>query len=200
MQDSEPPQAEADAALLQAIASGGQGKRAALAELYRRYYRPLVRSVGRIHQGIRPEDREDVAQAVFVEVSEGRWRHNGQTTVLGHLVRRARCRLVDEHRSRQATLQRGQRLAQERPRVCEPDVLVNLALRERQEQVRLALAELPAGQRQPIELIDLRGMTASEAAELLELPLTTVKKRRQRGWDRLRDSLKGAMCDDGGQD
>jgi len=189
-------QSEDDASLLRAIEFGGSGKRTALAELYRRYYRPLVLSVGRIHQGTRLEDQEDVAQAVFVEVSEGRWRHRGQTTVLGHLVRRARCRLVDQHRSTQAMLRRGQRLAQEGLRDCGPDVLATLTLRERQEQVRLALAELPRGQRQPIELIDLRGMTAPEAADVLELPLTTVKKRRQRGWNRLRQTLAGAIRDD----
>ena len=196
MLDPEPQPPETDASLLQAIAAGGAEKRAALAELYDRYHRPLMLSVGRINQGLSAEDREDVAQAVFVEISEGRWRHNGQTTVLGHLVRRARCRLVDQHRSKQAMLRRGERLAQERPQCGGPTVLVALACRERQEQVRLALADLPTGQRQPIELIDLQGVTAPEAADVLELPLTTVKKRRQRGWDRLRQTLAGAMSDE----
>ena len=56
-------------------------------------------------------------------------------------------------------------------------------------QVRTALAELPADQRQVIELAYFGGFSHSQIAEMLELPAGTVKGRMRLGLTKLRVAL-----------
>ncbi len=48
-----------------------------------------------------------------------------------------------------------------------------------------ALAELPASQRVAVVLVDVQGWSVAEVAELLEIPVGTVKSRCARGRARL---------------
>lgn len=57
------------------------------------------------------------------------------------------------------------------------------------QQVRGALIELPAEQRQVIELAYYGGFTHSEIAGMLDLPTGTVKGRMRLGLTKLRLSL-----------
>ena len=63
--------------------------------------------------------------------------------------------------------------------------------REDAEQVRSALAQLPADQRQVIELAYFGGFTHSQIADILKLPAGTVKGRMRLGMTKLRVSLGG---------
>jgi RNA polymerase sigma-70 factor (ECF subfamily) len=57
---------------------------------------------------------------------------------------------------------------------------------ERGQHLRLLLDHLPVEQRQTIELAYFGGLTHSEMAQLLDLPLGTVKGRLRLGLERLR--------------
>ncbi len=61
--------------------------------------------------------------------------------------------------------------------------------RDEAQQVRSALSELPADQRQVIELAYFGGFTHSQIAELLKLPAGTVKGRMRLGLTKLRLAL-----------
>ena len=64
--------------------------------------------------------------------------------------------------------------------------------RERADALRFALEDLPDEQSQVIQLSYFGGMSASEIAEYLALPLGTVKTRMRLGMQKLRDAwLKG---------
>ena len=60
---------------------------------------------------------------------------------------------------------------------------------ETAENVRHALARLPAEQRQSIELAFFGGLSHSEIAERLAVPLGTVKARIRRGMIQLREMI-----------
>ena len=69
------------------------------------------------------------------------------------------------------------------------DATVDAERREDAREVRAALEELPADQRQVIELAYFGGFSHSQIAEMLELPAGTVKGRMRLGLTKLRLAL-----------
>jgi RNA polymerase sigma-70 factor, ECF subfamily len=60
---------------------------------------------------------------------------------------------------------------------------------ERRRQVLAALSRIPANQRAALVLIDMEGYPVSEAAEMLDCAVGTVKSRCSRGRARLAELL-----------
>lgn len=69
-----------------------------------------------------------------------------------------------------------------------PDPLDRHADAETMRQVREALETLPAAQREVLVLCDLEERTAIEAAELLGVPLGTVKSRLRHGRQKFKEA------------
>lgn len=65
-----------------------------------------------------------------------------------------------------------------------------MAEKERQERVQAALAELPPEQKDVVTLAYLEGLSHSEIAERLGLPLGTVKSRMRIAYQKIRQSLE----------
>lgn len=65
-----------------------------------------------------------------------------------------------------------------------------LAEKERQQRVQAALAELPDDQREVVSLSFLEGLSHSEIAERLGLPLGTVKSRMRIAYQKVRAALE----------
>ena len=66
---------------------------------------------------------------------------------------------------------------------------VEAARREEARAVRTLLHELPGQQRTVIELAYFGGFTHAEIAQMLEVPLGTVKSRIRLGLDRMREGM-----------
>jgi RNA polymerase sigma-70 factor (ECF subfamily) len=169
-----------------------RGDQSGLAELYDRHGRLVYSLALRVlrDQG----DAEDVVQEVFSQM----WRQASRFDVTrGNLaawmVTLTRTRAIDALRRRKA---RPSLTADAEPpeRADESPALdVQVMWESRAQQIRRALEALPLLQRVAIELAFFDGLTHSEIADHLEVPLGTVKTRVRQGLLRLRESLAGAV-------
>ena len=134
---------------------------------------------------------EDITQEAFLSIWRSRMRYQSErgsvrTWVLGIVHHRAidalRRNLVHERRRASAEGIEEWQEAQERTDV-------EAARREEARTVRAAIDELPDQQGQVIDLAYFGGFTHTQIAEMLDMPVGTVKGRMRLGLDKLRRSL-----------
>jgi RNA polymerase sigma-70 factor, ECF subfamily len=169
-------------ALLTQVARGDE---AALGEVYDRFGRVAYGLALRI---IRDERlAEDAVQEAFLAV----WRQAASFDPARASARTWLLTLV--HRRAVDLVRREER---RRADALDPEIepsgssaADDAELRSRRAQVQRALAQLPDDQRRPIELAYYGGLSQSELAEQLDLPLGTVKSRMFTGLKRLGELL-----------
>lgn len=171
--------------LLEQVARGDQD---AFASVYDAVAGPvlgLVRSVLRD-----PAQSEEVAQEVLVEVwrSAARFRPD-RGSAMSWVMTLAHRRAVDRVRSAQASANREHKAAMLAQTPAFDEVTEQVEARLEREQVRRCMRTLTEVQHQSVTLAYYRGLTYREVAELLALPLGTVKTRLRDGLIRLRDCL-----------
>ncbi|MEU5576716.1 sigma-70 family RNA polymerase sigma factor [Streptomyces huasconensis] len=145
----------------------------------------VVRGVLRDHA-----QSEEVAQEVLVEVWRTAPRYRPDLgTAMNWVLTLAHRRAVDRVRSVEASAAREHKAAllSRTPEFDEVSEQVETHLER--EQVRRCLRGLTEVQRQSVTLAYYRGLTYRQVAELLALPLGTVKTRLRDGLIRLRDCL-----------
>ena len=134
---------------------------------------------------------EDVVQEAFLSIWRSRLRYEPErgsvrSWVLGIVHHRTidalRRNLVHERRRTSAE---GIEERQEAPERTD----VEAARREEARNVRAALEALPGEQEQVIELAYYGGFTHTEIAEMLDMPVGTVKGRMRLGLDKMRRAL-----------
>ncbi|GAB3125766.1 sigma-70 family RNA polymerase sigma factor [Streptomyces calidiresistens] len=137
-----------------------------------------------------PAQSEEVAQEVLVEVWRGAARYRPERgAAMAWVMTMAHRRAVDRVRSAQAAGDREHRAALLDHTPAYDEVTEEVEHRLEREQVRRCLRGLTEVQRQSVTLAYYRGLTYREVAELLALPLGTVKTRLRDGLIRLRDCL-----------
>jgi RNA polymerase sigma-70 factor, ECF subfamily len=140
-----------------------------------------------------------VAEEVLFDVYTQVWRQAARYDParggpLGWITTIARSRAIDRLRSDKPLQQEDElsdTTASRETSASSPET--NAALAEMREIVRGALDLLSAEQREIIELAYYSGMTQTEIAAHLALPLGTVKTRTRLAMMKLRDSLKPIM-------
>jgi RNA polymerase sigma-70 factor (ECF subfamily) len=169
-----------DVELVERVAAGDTE---ALRELYERFGSLLFGMALRV-VGDR-QAAEECTQDVFVSVWRGAGRFDPERgSVSTWLIAIARNRAVDLVRRRAA--RPADPHAEIERRDESPDAAELVAAAETSSNVAAALAELPAPQREVILLAYFQGLSHSEIAERLDLPLGTVKGRARLALDRLR--------------
>ncbi|MGX9921898.1 sigma-70 family RNA polymerase sigma factor [Streptomyces sp. NPDC002248] len=171
------------------VARVARGDRDAFSAVHDAVSGPLLGVVRRVLRD--RAQSEEVAQEVLVEVwrTAGRYRPD-LGSVTNWVLTLAHRRAVDRVRSVEASAARERRaglLEQNTPAYDEVSEQVETRLE--QEQVRRCLGSLTERQRESVTLAYYRGLTYREVAELLALPLGTVKTRLRDGLIRLRDCL-----------
>jgi RNA polymerase sigma-70 factor (ECF subfamily) len=176
------PAVQADAALLEAV---GRGDPDALGALYDRFGRLAYGLAFRI---LRDQAlAEDAVQEAFLALWRSadtyrRERAKPETWILTLVHRRAVDLVRREDRRRAEPLE-------EAPEATGGAVADEVDLRERRSSVQAALAQLPADQREALELAYYSGYTQSELADHLGVPLGTIKSRMFTGLSRLRELI-----------
>jgi RNA polymerase sigma-70 factor (ECF subfamily) len=164
----------------------------ALEALYERYGRPAYSLARRILT------EETLAQDVVQEVFLSLWRdaHRfdaGRGTVATYLLSMTHHRAVDVVR-REENLRRWRTSEEGLELEADPKVGVEAEVEasERRAEVRAALGELPAAQREALMLAYFGGYTQREVAALVGVPLGTVKTRMAAGMRKMKGSLRDA--------
>lgn len=169
-----------DVALIEAMAGGD---RTALAGLYDRHASTLLALALRILRN--RGEAEDLLHDVFLEV----WRAaKDYDTSRG----RVRTWLVIRMRSRALDVVKSARMAR---RTDDDTVVAQVVATDDpsastdQTRVRAALGEVPADQRAVLELAYFEGLSCSEIADKIAVPIGTVKSRLAAGLSKLRLTL-----------
>lgn len=175
-----------------AVRRAAGGDDAALAELYDRHGRFVFSLALRIVRDA--AEAEDVTQEVFVQL----WRQAARFdpargNVVAWLCTMTRTRALDLLRRRRArvdtTHPADEHTAEPVDSAPRPDMAAEWS--ERATAIRDALDSLPLLQRLAVELAFYEGLTHSEIASHLEVPLGTVKTRVRQGLLKIRDQLAG---------
>lgn len=175
------------------LAAAARGEQTAFARLYDL---TAARVYGMVLRVVRdPAQASEVTQEVYLQV----WRESARYdpalgSVPSWLLTIAHRRAVDRVRAAQAATRRDDRFATVHTERPYDQVAEQAQAKLDAQRVRKVLAELTEVQREAIELAYFGGYTHREVAELLQLPLGTVKTRIRDGLIRLRDAL--GVCDD----
>lgn len=174
-----------DRSLLRRMADGDQ---AALAALYDRYGAPAFGIAVKICNN--RALAEDVVQEAFLSV----WQRAGRFdpdrgTAAAYLFAAVHNKAVDVVRHEESMRRRGGD-AGDFPAETDAGTVVEAAwLGVRRQEVRAAVARLSPAQREALELAYFEGLTYSEVAGKLGIPLGTAKTRLRDGMIRLRALL-----------
>ena len=172
------------------MAMSARGHAGAFAELYDLTVRRIHGVVLRVLRS--PEHAEEVTQEVYVEV----WQQSGRYTpakgsVIAWITTMAHRRAVDRVRSVSSEVTRDHRYAYESVDPEIDRVWDRVAQRHDVERVREALQLLTSIQQQALSLAYFDGLTQSQIAAYLDLPLGTVKTRIRDALKRLGEILGG---------
>jgi RNA polymerase sigma-70 factor (ECF subfamily) len=176
----------ADTDVLRRLAAGD---RDAVAELYDRHAGRVLSLAYRIVRN--SGDAEDVVQEVFSQA----WRTAGsyepsRGSVAGWLLTMARTRAIDRLRARHSRPQAS--AAPDLDGIPSDTVSMSdrVIANQQAAHVRAAMTALPPEQKVALELAYFEGLTQSEIAERLQIPLGTAKTRIRAALASLRRSVR----------
>jgi RNA polymerase sigma-70 factor, ECF subfamily len=184
---------EASAArLAELVALSASGHHDAFAELYDL---TAARIHGVVLRVLRSADHAaEVTQEVFVDVWRQAARYSPEKgSVLAWMTTVAHRRAVDRVRSVSSEVARDDRYAAATADRAVDDVWMGVEQRLDAEMVRKGMASLTAIQREAITLAYFGGYSQSQVAQLLNVPLGTVKTRIRDGLIGLRNALGGEL-------
>ncbi|MFE9018030.1 sigma-70 family RNA polymerase sigma factor [Streptomyces sp. NPDC007808] len=168
--------------------SVADGSQDAFARLYDAVAGPIYGIACRVMQD--PARAEEVTQEVMLEVWQCAPRYRPES---GHamtwMMTIAHHRAVDSVRTLRRSAERERAVSEHESTAAFDDVVETVEAQGEREQVRSCLKELDAELLQPVLLAYYHGLTHTEIASVLSLPLGTVKSRLRRALAHLRHCL-----------
>ena len=171
--------------LLSRVATGDQQAFASLYDLLAPRVLGLIRKVLIDHA-----QSEEVAQEVFLEIWQNASRFEpGRGAAGSWIMTIAHRRAIDRVRASQAGRDRDVRIGIRDFPTAFDQVAESAEISIEHEKVSRAMANLTDIQREAVSLAYYGGYSQSEVADILSVPLGTVKTRLRDGMIRLRDEL-----------
>lgn len=171
--------------LLALVADGDQ-------RAFARLYDSMApRVLGLVRRVLRdPAQSEEVAQEIFLEIWQSAARFDqGKGSATTWIMTMTHRRAVDRVRSAQSSRDRDTKVG---IRDFTPDydnVAESVEVTIEHERVKVAMSRLTDLQRQAVTLAYYGGYSHTEVAEMLHIPVGTIKTRLRDGMIRLRDEL-----------
>ncbi|MFF2555083.1 sigma-70 family RNA polymerase sigma factor [Nocardia sp. NPDC058058] len=133
---------------------------------------------------------EEVTQEVYLQVWSSPTRYDSRlASPIGWLIVLTRRRAIDRIRSDRAAFERDVRYGEMQRSIDRDFVFEAVQERDERRAVLRGLGLLTELQRESIELAYFGGLTYSELADRLDIPLATVKSRIRDGLNRLRSAF-----------
>ncbi len=174
--------AERQATLVQAVA---RGERRAFEELYAMFFRPLS---GYLLRMVRDSALvEELVDDTFFEAWKHAARFRGDSKLSTWLFGIARNRALNALRALKPAHDELDEEAVFADSAQAPER--QASQRQTAQALAAALAELPADQREALELVLHQGLSYEEAAQVLRAPLNTIKSRVFHARRKLREAL-----------
>ena len=173
-----------DATLWQAVC---RGESAALGQLYDRHSALVYGTALKL---LSQQEAEDLTQDIFLRLSSGSGYNPERGSLRTYLAILTRSRAIDRLRSQQSKTKSLQKLRRSSDSVSIDLPAESLSEAEQSVEVKAALDELTAHQREILQLAYYEGMTQQAIAQRLNMPLGTVKTRARRALLKLREVLR----------
>ena len=167
-----------------------KGNIAALGKLYDRYGLLVYRLIYKMLKNA--QEAEDLTQEIFLNLQESPRFNPQRGSFYTYLTLLTRSRTIDRLRSKRSRgkfLQNPGKIKDLIERQKSLNSIDIVSTEERAIQVKNALKTLSLNQRQILELSYYEGLTQSEIAKRLNIPLGTVKTHSRRGLLKLRKNL-----------
>ena len=168
----------------------GQGDAEAVAALFTRHQKRLYNLAYRTLN--HAEDAADATQEALLKISRGLARFRGQSKVSTWMTRIAlheACNIGRGRARRSRTAVEDPAAADRRPQGREPAPEQRMADAEAEAAVAAALAEVPEAFRSALVLRDVEKLDYAAIADVLDVPVGTVRSRIFRGRLALRELL-----------
>lgn len=171
---------------LDLVARAREGQMAAYGELMRRHQHAALRVAAVVCGST--DDARDIVQDAFVKAHAGLDSYRGAGSVRSWMLRIVANQAKNEARGRARRLRREDRHA--RLAVHADEAADDLAERRLEhEELAAALGRLPARDREVLGCRFVAGLTEAETADVLGIPIGTVKSRTSRALARLAHDL-----------
>lgn len=183
-----------EAQLVEAIARGDQQ---ALSQLYDTYTRLLYSLIIKIVKN--QEVAEDILQEVFVQVWDKASKFDGNKgTVYTWLTTMSRNKSIDHlrsktHKNSSKNVSDPEEYVFPLMESVEATPLDATIQNDQRNRINQALGQIPAEQKEIIEIAYFQGYTQSEIAAELDLPLGTVKTRMRQGMIKLKEIITATV-------
>jgi RNA polymerase sigma-70 factor, ECF subfamily len=170
------------------LARVAAGDKRAFAELYDATAARIFGLVRRLL--VDPAQSEEVTQEIYLEIWQTASRYQPERgSAMSWMLTMAHRRAVDRVRASQSSRDRDTRVGVRDFDREYDEVAEHAEITLEGERVKRALAGLTELQRQAVELAYYAGLSHSEIAEQLHVPVGTIKTRIRDGMIRLRDAL-----------